>query len=391
MQAIAPRTLVTPEMETGDLRPLEAWGHDAQWADELHHHLHVLLTGEREGYYGAYGSLEGLAAELRRTPAERLIVCSQNHDQVGNRALGDRPAPDELELRAALLLFAPQTPLLFQGEEYGERRPFRYFTDHVDPAIAEATREGRKREFALRRARSPTRRPRRRSSSRSSTAPAPTTSCARSTASCSRCAASCRGRSTCASRAPVLRARRGSVELVADFEARRVELTAMRVWPGEPFPLGAIWDGEGTNFSLFSEHAERVELCLFDARRRDADRARASARRSTGTATCPASARARATATASTARTRPEQGHRFNPAKLLIDPYAKAIEGPVEYGRANVLPYVPDGERRRPAAATTRTTRPRSRSRSWSTRASTGRATSGRERRGTRRSSTRRT
>ncbi len=141
VKAIAPRTLVTAEMETGDLRPLEAWGHDAQWADELHHHLHVLLTGEREGYYGAYGSLEGLAAELRRTPAERLIVCSQNHDQVGNRALGDRPAPDELELRAAVLLFAPQTPLLFQGEEYGEQQPFRYFTDHVDPAIAEATRD----------------------------------------------------------------------------------------------------------------------------------------------------------------------------------------------------------------------------------------------------------
>ena len=140
--------LVTTEIETGDLRPLEEWGHDAQWADEFHHELHVLLTGEQEGYYAGYGSLGGLSAQLERGPPERLIVCSQNHDQVGNRALGDRPRPEELRLRAAVTLFAPQTPLLFQGEEYGEQRPFQYFTDHTDPAIARATREGRRREFA---------------------------------------------------------------------------------------------------------------------------------------------------------------------------------------------------------------------------------------------------
>jgi maltooligosyltrehalose trehalohydrolase len=140
--------LVTAEMEPGDLRPIEEWGHDAQWADELHHELHALLTGERDGYYAGYGSLEGLAAQLERTPPERVIICSQNHDQVGNRAVGDRPRPEELRLRAAVTLFAPQTPLLFQGEEYGEQRPFRFFTDHIDPAIAEATREGRQREFA---------------------------------------------------------------------------------------------------------------------------------------------------------------------------------------------------------------------------------------------------
>ena len=148
VRAIEPGTLVTAELETGDLRPIEDWGHDAQWADELHHELHALLTEERESYYADYGSLEGLAAQLRREPAERLIVCSQNHDQVGNRAAGDRPAADELRLRAAALLFAPQTPPLFMGEEYGERRPFQFFTDHIDPAIAEATREGRRREFA---------------------------------------------------------------------------------------------------------------------------------------------------------------------------------------------------------------------------------------------------
>jgi maltooligosyltrehalose trehalohydrolase len=149
VHAAAPGALVISEMETGDLRPIEEWGHDAQWADEFHHILHVLLTGEREGYYADYRpSVAELARQLRRTPTGRLVYCSQNHDQVGNRALGDRPRPDELQIRAAALLFAPQPPLLFMGEEYGEQRPFRFFTDHDDPAIAEATREGRRREFA---------------------------------------------------------------------------------------------------------------------------------------------------------------------------------------------------------------------------------------------------
>jgi maltooligosyltrehalose trehalohydrolase len=148
VRAVDPRVLVISEMETGDLRPIEEWGHDAQWADEFHHVLHVLLTGERDGYYAEYApSTVALAAQLERTPAPRLVYCSQNHDQVGNRALGDRPRPDELRLRAAALLFAPQTPLLFMGEEYGEQRPFLFFTDHDDPVIAEATREGRRREF----------------------------------------------------------------------------------------------------------------------------------------------------------------------------------------------------------------------------------------------------
>jgi maltooligosyltrehalose trehalohydrolase len=148
VRAVDSRVLVTAEMETGDLRPIREWGHDAQWADELHHVLHVLLTGEREGYYADYRpSVDDLGRQLLRTPPERLIVCSQNHDQVGNRALGDRPKPDELRLRAAAVLLAPQTPLLFMGEEYGEQRPFQFFTDHLDPAIADATREGRAREF----------------------------------------------------------------------------------------------------------------------------------------------------------------------------------------------------------------------------------------------------
>jgi maltooligosyltrehalose trehalohydrolase len=90
-----------------------------------------------------------MARLYERIPSEKFVYCSQNHDQVGNRAGGDRPGADELEIRAAAMLFAPQVPLLFMGEEYGERRPFQYFTDHVDPAIADATRAGRRREFGF--------------------------------------------------------------------------------------------------------------------------------------------------------------------------------------------------------------------------------------------------
>jgi maltooligosyltrehalose trehalohydrolase len=148
VRELDPRTLVISEMEVGDLRPIEEWGHDAQWADEFHHEQHVLITGERDGYYADYrGSVADLARQLERTPPERLVFCVQNHDQVGNRAVGDRPPAAAARLQTALLLFAPQTPLIFMGQEYGERTPFQYFTDHVDPAIAEATREGRRREF----------------------------------------------------------------------------------------------------------------------------------------------------------------------------------------------------------------------------------------------------
>src|SRR5579859_3346904 len=144
-----PDTLLIAEQEVGNFRPIEEWGFDAQWADDFHHELHVALTGESHGYYGRYGGLENLARLYERAPPEKFVYASQNHDQVGNRATGDRPVTDELEMRAAALLFAPQVPLLFMGEEYGERRPFRFFTDHVDPRIAEATREGRRREFGF--------------------------------------------------------------------------------------------------------------------------------------------------------------------------------------------------------------------------------------------------
>jgi maltooligosyltrehalose trehalohydrolase len=142
--------LVISEMEVGDWRPIDEWGHDAQWADCSHHELHVLLTGEREGYYYDYGSVASLAEDLAGGGHDprRLVVCAQNHDQVGNRALGDRLPEAALRVAAAVTLFSPCTPLLFMGEEYFEAAPFQFFTDHIDPAIAEATREGRRREFA---------------------------------------------------------------------------------------------------------------------------------------------------------------------------------------------------------------------------------------------------
>ena len=142
--------LVLSEMEVDDWRPIDEWGHDAQWADRAHHELHVLLTGERDGYYAGYGSVPSLAEDLagRGRDPRRSVICAQNHDQVGNRAVGDRLPEDALRVAAAVTLFSPTTPFLFMGEEWLETAPFQFFTDHIDPAIAEATRDGRRREFA---------------------------------------------------------------------------------------------------------------------------------------------------------------------------------------------------------------------------------------------------
>jgi isoamylase len=114
-------------------------------------------------------------------------------------------------------------------------------------------------------------------------------------------------------------------------------------WPGRPFPLGATWDGEGTNFSLFSEHAERVELCLFHG---DDPETRHELRERTAFnwhAYLPGVGPGQRYAYRVHGPYEPEAGHRFNPVKLLIDPYAKAIEGPVRWGAGNVFPYVQDG------------------------------------------------
>lgn len=149
VRAASPHALVISEMGPPDFRPLREWGHDAMWLDSLHHALHVALTGERDGYYADFdGSIASIAAELSRPEAARIVACAQNHDQVGNRALGDRLPAAKRRVAAAVVLFSPFTPLLFQGEEYGESAPFQYFTDHIDPFIAAATREGRRREFA---------------------------------------------------------------------------------------------------------------------------------------------------------------------------------------------------------------------------------------------------
>jgi maltooligosyltrehalose trehalohydrolase len=151
-------------------REIGGWGCDAAWTDDFHHSLRTLLTDDREGYYEEFGSVAQLAKAWHRPhvhdgtyssfrrrrygapaddlPSDRFVVFGQNHDQVGNRAFGDRlPAPAR-PLAAFCTLLSPFVPLLFMGEEYGEDAPFLFFTDHIDREIAEATREGRRHEFA---------------------------------------------------------------------------------------------------------------------------------------------------------------------------------------------------------------------------------------------------
>jgi len=148
VRTLNPDVLVISEAAPGDLRPIEEWGHDAQWADELHHAVHALVTGEHDGYYANYGSTEELAWALERPEGERLVVCAQNHDQIGNRAFGDRLHGAKLRLAAFCVLLSSGTPLIFMGEEYDEPHPFQFFADHTDRAIAAATTEGRRKEFA---------------------------------------------------------------------------------------------------------------------------------------------------------------------------------------------------------------------------------------------------
>ena len=118
----------------------------------------------------------------------------------------------------------------------------------------------------------------------------------------------------------------------------------MEVWPGKPFPLGPVWDGQGTNFSLFSENAERVQLCFFDD---EGNEQRIDVTEHTvfnWHCYVPGAGPGTRYAYRVFGPYNPEKGQRFNPTKLLIDPYAKAIEGAVDYDAANVMPYVPDGE-----------------------------------------------
>jgi maltooligosyltrehalose trehalohydrolase len=163
--------LVIAESGMNDPKVVTEWGCDAVWADDFHHALRVLLTGDRSSYYEEFGTLAALAKTFRRphyhdgtystfrgrrfgapaagVPPERFVVFCQNHDQVGNRAFGDRLPVEARPLAAFCTLLAPFTPMLFQGEEYGERAPFQFFSDHIDEEIALATRDGRRREFAF--------------------------------------------------------------------------------------------------------------------------------------------------------------------------------------------------------------------------------------------------
>ena len=159
------------------IRPREVGGlsMDAQWADDLHHALHVAVTGERDGHYADSTGLPDVAQAYQRgfvlagryapsrrrtvgaplprdVSGHRLVGCIQNHDQIGNRALGDRltTLADPALVRCAILLLcaAPHVPLLFMGEEYGETRPFQYFTSHPEPDLAAAVSKGRRKEFS---------------------------------------------------------------------------------------------------------------------------------------------------------------------------------------------------------------------------------------------------
>ena len=151
------------------------FGLDAQWSDDFHHSLHGVLTGEKDGYYSDFGTLADLGKSLRqayvydgcysahrrrrhgRLPegldGNHFLGYLQNHDQVGNRAKGDRSSrlmsKGKLKIGAALVLTSPFVPMLFQGEEWAASTPFFYFTDHRDPQLANAVREGRRREFAI--------------------------------------------------------------------------------------------------------------------------------------------------------------------------------------------------------------------------------------------------
>jgi maltooligosyltrehalose trehalohydrolase len=143
---------------------------DATWADDFHHALRTLITDEHDGYYADFGEVADLAKAMHRphvhdgvyspfrrrrfgapaddVPVQRFVVFSQDHDQVGNRAFGDRMPAQARPLAAFCTLLSPFTPMLFMGEEYAEPAPFQFFSNHIDPDIAEATRTGRREEIA---------------------------------------------------------------------------------------------------------------------------------------------------------------------------------------------------------------------------------------------------
>ncbi len=172
------KVYVIGESDLNDVRVIKptrlgGFGLDAQWNDDFHHALHTLLTGERDGYYQDFGRVDQLAKSLKAgfvysgqysnyrkrrhrnssagRPSRQFVVFSQNHDQIGNRPLGDRLAAsqplEKLKLAAGMVLLSPFIPLLFMGEEYGETAPFLYFVSHSDVALIEAVTKGRHEQF----------------------------------------------------------------------------------------------------------------------------------------------------------------------------------------------------------------------------------------------------
>jgi maltooligosyltrehalose trehalohydrolase len=174
LELIAESDLNDPQMVESS--QADGMGMDAQWADDVHHALHATLTGERQGYYADFGSLEvvrkvltgvflhdggwssfrgrdwGRPVDVDKHDARRFVAYLQTHDQVGNRATGDRIgailSPGQQAVGAALVMTSAFTPMVFMGEEWAASTPWQYFTDFADPDLAAAVRDGRRREFA---------------------------------------------------------------------------------------------------------------------------------------------------------------------------------------------------------------------------------------------------
>lgn len=175
-----PRSLIA-ESDLNDPRLIASreaggYGLHGQWVDDIHHALHTLVSGERNGYFSDFGDTATLASTLERvfhhtgqistfrgrshgrevrrdvTPASRFVTYTTTHDQTGNRAIGDRPSmnltPAQQMLKAAVIYCSPYTPMLFMGEEYGATTPFAFFCSHTDEELNRLTSEGRTREFA---------------------------------------------------------------------------------------------------------------------------------------------------------------------------------------------------------------------------------------------------
>lgn len=172
------RYILIAESDLNDTRIVKDYEHggfglEGQWVDDFHHSLHTVLTGETAGYYSDYGKMENLAKAFvqafvydgkyskfrkrtvgnspRGLAPSNFVICIQNHDQVGNRLLGERLAElvsfEKQKLAAAVMLTSPFVPMLFMGEEFGERNRFQYFVNHGDPDLVKAVQEGRKKEF----------------------------------------------------------------------------------------------------------------------------------------------------------------------------------------------------------------------------------------------------